>query len=165
MIDPKQVAEENLSYTPDTINGFLREKYGKKFTYYDTDGDRIKDKKVLERIESLVIPPAWRHVWISPRARGHLQATGIDDRGRKQYIYHPDWVKVSQENKFAKMVDFGFSLPKIRDKVEYDMKGNTLDKKRIIATIVWLLERTFIRIGNEEYMRDNNSYGLTTLRK
>ncbi len=164
MVDLTDIKDENLSYTTDSKPGITRQKFGKKFTYYDVEGARIKDRATIARIESLVIPPAWKDVWISPRVRGHLQATGIDDRHRKQYLYHPDWIKVSQENKFAKMVDFGLSLPKIRDKVAYDMRGNTLDKKRIIATIIWLLERTFIRIGNEEYVRDNNSFGLTTLR-
>lgn len=164
MVSPKDIKKENLSYTTDAKPGFTRQKFGKKFTYYDTDGARIKDSATMERIESLAIPPAWKDVWISPQVKGHIQATGIDDRKRKQYVYHPDWIKISQENKFAKMVDFGLSLPKIRDKVSYDMRGDTLDRKRILATIVWLLERTFIRIGNEEYAQDNNSFGLTTLR-
>lgn len=164
MVDPKDVKRENLVFTSDDKPGILREKFGKKFAYYDVDGKKIRDRKTLTRIDSLTIPPAWRHVWISPKISGHLQATGIDDRGRKQYIYHLDWVKVTQENKFAKVVDFGLSLPKIRDKVSYDMQGNTLDKKRILATIIWLLEKTFIRVGNEEYAESNNSFGLTTLR-
>src|SRR5438105_2172915 len=123
MIDPQQVTDEHLIYTSDSKPGILREKFGKKFTYYDVDGKRVKEKNTLSRIDSLAIPPAWRHVWISPKVSGHLQVTGVDDRGRKQYIYHPEWIKVTQSNKFAKMEDFGLSLPKIRNKVTTDMKG------------------------------------------
>jgi len=142
----------------------MRQKNGKSFTYYDTEGTRIKDKTVIERIEGLGIPPAWKNVWICAAENGYLQATGTDDRKRKQYIYHPDWVKTMQENKFSRLVDFGLSLPIIRSKIDYDLHQKDLDKKRILATVVWLLEKTFIRIGNEEYAKDNESFGLTTLR-
>ena len=160
----KNLRREDLRYITDGAPGFFRQKIGRSFYYYDTKGRKIRDKKSLERISHLAIPPAWRDVWIAPIENGYLQATGLDDRRRKQYIYHPDWIKVSQENKFSKMIDFGLSLPKIRSKIRYDLQGKILDKKKILATIVWLLERTFIRIGNEEYSRDNNSFGLTTLR-
>ncbi|MEK6883775.1 MAG: DNA topoisomerase IB, partial [Nanoarchaeota archaeon] len=93
-----------------------------------------------------------------------LQATGIDDKGRKQYIYHPKWVELSQQNKFDKLIDFGLVLPKIRNRIRYDLEGKKLDKQKVIATVVWLLENTFIRVGNEEYAKENNSFGLTTLR-
>ncbi len=154
---------ESLRYVSDDTPGFFRQKNRNTFSYYNEDGDKIRDKKVLERIQKLVIPPAWKDVWICPRTNGHLQATGIDEKGRKQYIYHEDWVKITQENKFSKMIDFGLSLPQIRQKVRYDMGLSGMDKKKIIATIVWLLEHTFVRIGNEEYKRENDSYGLTTL--
>lgn len=166
-VDPiimKELKRESLRYVSDTTPGFFRQKIGKKFNYYDTDGKKITDKNTKARIEGLVIPPAWRKVWISPTKNGHLQATGADDRNRKQYIYHPDWTKITQENKFSKMVDFGLSLPRIRQKIDYELHQKDLDKERILATVVWLLERTFIRIGNEEYFKENNSFGLTTLR-
>jgi len=160
----KQLAREDLVYSTDAKPGYFRQKVGKKIFYYDTEGNKIRNKSTISRINKLAIPPAWKDVWVSPAANGHLQATGIDDRRRKQYIYHPDWVAVNQENKFSKLIDFGLSLPKIRGKISYEMKKDDLSRERILATVVWLLEHTFIRIGNEEYSRDNNSYGLTTLR-
>lgn len=166
-LDPelkKNLKKEELHYSMDDSAGFFRQKISGKFKYYDLFGKRILNKKVQERIDKLAIPPAWKNVWISPAENTHLQATGIDDKNRKQYIYHPDWIKISQENKFSKIVDFGLSLPKIRSKIKYDMQGNIMDKRKILATIIWLLEHTFIRIGNEEYTRDNDSFGLTTLR-
>lgn len=169
-LDPeikKQLKKEDLRYVSDQIPGFFRQKAGKQFKYYDLDGKIIKDNKILERIDNLVIPPAWKDVWISPIKNGHLQATGIDEKNKKQYIYHPDWIKISQTNKFDKMINFGLSLPKIRGKVAYDLHNlhdERLEKRKILATVVWLLEHTFIRIGNEEYFKENNSFGLTTLR-
>lgn len=156
--------EEHLRYITDSLPGFFRQKSGKKFDYYDLTGKKIKDTKTLSRIRDLKIPPAWKNVWIAPIKNAHLQATGLDERGRKQYIYHDDWIKLSQQNKFSKMVDFGLNLPKIRQKIRYDLQGSKIDKRKILATIVWLLEHTFIRIGNEEYSKENNSFGLTTLR-
>jgi DNA topoisomerase I len=157
--------KEDLKYVHDKQPGYFRQKSGKKIEYYDLDGKRIKKGKVLDRIEALVIPPAWEHVWICPSPSGYLQATGFDEKGRKQYIYHADWTKISQQNKFSKLIDFGLHLPKIRGKVDYNLNRDTLDKRRILATIIWLLEHTFVRIGNEEYSRENNSFGLTTLRE
>lgn len=159
----EQLKEEGLKYISDQSSGFFRQKLSKKFNYYDTQGKIIKDKKVLERINELKIPPAWKDVWISPKDNGHIQATGIDDKNRKQYIYHTDWIKISQENKFSKMIDFGFKLPLIRNKIKYDLTLKKLEKRKILATVVWLLEHTFIRVGNEEYSKENKSYGLTTL--
>lgn len=159
----KQLQKEDLRYTTDHTPGFFRQKINKEFKYYDLKGKVIKDKKTLSRIKELNIPPAWKDVWICPKDNGHLQATGIDDRDRKQYIYHPDWIKISQENKFSKMVDFGLKLPLIRQKIRYDLSLPKLEKRKILATIIWLLEHTFIRVGNEEYSKENKSYGLTTL--
>ncbi len=167
-IDPKlkkELAKEDLTYSSDKTPGFFRQKSGRKnFIYYDLVGHKIRDKKILERIDSLGIPPAWENVWICPRASGHMQVTGIDEKRRKQYIYHPDWVKLSQQNKFSKIIDFGESLPYIRSSVRHNMLENGHSKKKITATIIWLLENTFIRIGNEEYASENDSFGLTTLR-
>lgn len=160
----KELKKEHLSYISDQTPGFFRQKSGKNFAYYDLDGKRIKEEKVIDRITKLAIPPAWEQVWISPKTNGYLQATGIDAKKRKQYIYHPDWIAMSQQNKFAKMVDFGLSLPKIRSRVRYHLQKTDLSKEKILATVIWLLEHTFIRIGNEEYSKQNNSYGLTTLR-
>ena len=160
----KQLKKEHLCYISDQTPGFFRQKSGKHFNYYDLEGKKIKDDKIIERIEKLAIPPAWEQVWISPKANGYLQSTGTDAKKRKQYIYHPDWVEISQQNKFSKMIDFGLSLPKIRSRIRYHLQKTDLSKEKILATVIWLLEHTFIRIGNEEYSKENNSYGLTTLR-
>ena len=166
-LDPeikKELKKEGLRYNSDHNPGFFRQKIGKGFKYYDLAGNIIKAKKTLERISKLAIPPAWENVWISPLENGHLQTTGIDEKGRKQYIYHPDWIKISQEKKYEKVVDFGLNLPKIRRRVSYYLDDDGLDKRKILATVVWLLEHTFIRVGNEEYSIENDSFGLTTLR-
>ncbi len=159
-----EIKKEGLRHITDEIPGFMRQKLGINFTYYDEDLKRIKDKVVISRIESLAIPPAWKKVWICASENGYLQATGTDDKRRKQYIYHPEWVKATQTSKFERLTDFGLSLPIIRSKIDYDLHQKDMDKKRILATVVWLLEKTFIRIGNEEYARNNESFGLTTLR-
>lgn len=166
----KQLKKENLRYISDQTSGFFRQKVhpssgraSKKFKYYDFAGKIIKGKP-LERIKGLSIPPAWENVWICASPNGHIQATGIDKKKRKQYIYHPDWTRLSQQSKFEKIVDFGNNLPKIRQRVSFDLRGKTLDKKKVLATVVWLLENTFIRVGNEEYAKENESFGLTTLR-
>lgn len=159
-----EIKKEGLRYITDEKPGIMRQKLGKNFTYYDEDLKRIKGEKVIDRIEKLAIPPAWKKVWICASPNGYLQATGIDEKKRKQYVYHPEWVKATQESKFEKLIDFGLSLPIIRSKIDYDLRQKDMDKKRILATVVWLLERTFIRIGNEEYAKDNESFGLTTLR-
>lgn len=166
-LDPQiqqQLKEDHLVYASNKTSGIFRQKNGKKFTYYSPDGKRITDKKTLIRIDCLKIPSAWKSVWVSPQENSHLQATGVDDKQRTQYIYHTKWTKICQENKFSKMVDFGLSLPKIRQKIKHDLDLQKLEKRKILATVVWLLEHTFIRIGNEEYSKENNSYGLTTLR-
>lgn len=160
----KQLKKEGLRFISDTEPGFFRQKVGKKFYYYDLEGKKISDEKIVERIDKLAIPPAWEKVWISPKTNGYLQATGLDAKKRKQYIYHPDWVELSQQKKFDKMVDFGLNLPKIRSRVKYHLQETKLTKEKLMATVIWLLEHTFIRIGNEEYSKENNSYGLTTLR-
>lgn len=160
----EQLKEEGVRYISDNIPGFSRQKSGDKFNYYNTDGKQIKEASDIERLEKLVIPPAWENVWISPKPNTHIQATGTDAKGRKQYIYHPDWTKIAQENKFGKIIDFGLSLPQIRGRVQKDLEEKSLDKKSVLAAVVWLLEHTFIRVGNEEYYKENDSFGLTTLR-
>lgn len=154
----------DLRYVSDSIKGITRKKNGSSFEYFDTDGKKITSDQILERVQQLTIPPAWESVWICPSPTGYLQATGIDEKGRKQYLYHEDWKKISQENKFNKMISFADVLPKIRRKIREDMDSSELDKEKIIATVIWLLEHTLIRIGNEEYAKENDSFGLTTLR-
>jgi DNA topoisomerase I len=164
-MEPEELAEEaNLRYVSDDRPGFSRQKVGKQFKYYDLEGNAVKDPKVLDRIEKLAIPPAWDDVWISPRPNGHIQATGRDEKGRKQYRYHEKWNEISNEQKFHKMVFFSEILPDLRNRVDRDMAVTTLTQEKILATIVWLLENTYIRIGNEEYARENQHFGLTTLR-
>lgn len=160
----EKIEDADLRYIPETSKGYSRTKSGKHFQYFNTDGKRITDEKTVERINKLRIPPAWKKVWISPSGATHLQATGFDDKGRKQYIYHPKWIEISQETKFDKLIDFALSLPKIRGRLNYDLSGKLLDRKKVIATVVWLLQKTFIRVGNEEYAKENDSFGLTTLR-
>jgi DNA topoisomerase-1 len=132
--------------------------------YVDTDGQLIREAEVLARIKSLAIPPAWRDVWICPIAYGHLQATGLDAKGRKQYRYHPRWRQVRDETKYDRMMIFAKVLPKIRQRVERDLSQPGLPRDKILATVVRLLETTLIRVGNEEYARQNESFGLTTMR-
>ncbi|HTF81713.1 MAG TPA: hypothetical protein VL947_08305 [Cytophagales bacterium] len=162
---PQQCAEEiGLRYVSDAGKGISRERTGETFTYRDGKGALITDEKTLARIKSLRIPPAWQQVWICPSAKGHLQATGIDAKARKQYIYHPDWSKARCENKFDKMYDFGKVLPKIRKEVEKDLKIKKLNRDKVLATVVGLLDHTLIRIGNKAYEKANKSFGLTTLK-
>jgi DNA topoisomerase I len=137
---------------------------GKHFRYLDPEGKRVQDPAVLDRIRSLAIPPAWEEVWISARPRGHLQATGRDARGRKQHRYHPRWRETRDAGKFGRMAGFGKVLPRIRRRVARDLARHGLPKEKVVAAIVRLLETTYMRIGNEEYARENKSFGLTTLR-
>lgn len=153
----------SLRHINDQRDGISRRKAGAGFSYATPDGVRISDRDTLARIRSLAIPPAWSDVWISPIASGHLQATGRDARGRKQYRYHPDWRRVRDETKYERMVLFGTTLPRIRSTVDthLDLKG--MPRNKLLAVVVRLLETTFIRVGNEEYARTNKSFGLTTL--
>ncbi len=164
-VDPVESAKAaGLRYVSDDAPGIRRRKRGKGFSYADPQGKVIRDPKVLERIRKLAIPPAWTDVWICPSPNGHLQATGRDARGRKQYRYHADWRNVRDETKFGRMMAFGDALPKIRERVEQDLSKRGLPRERVIAAVVRLLETTLIRVGNREYARQNNSFGLTTLR-
>jgi DNA topoisomerase-1 len=164
-IDPEASAEEvGLRYVNDAMPGIRRRRAGRGFSYLDTDGTRLTDRRVLARIRSLAIPPAWTDVWICPIARGHLQATGRDARGRKQYRYHPRWREARDEAKYERTIAFGQALPRIRRRVERDLALPGLPRERVLAAIVRLLEKTRVRVGNEEYARENRSFGLTTLR-
>jgi DNA topoisomerase-1 len=134
------------------------------FAYFDANGKRITDDDVVKRIQKLAIPPAWTDVWICPSAKGHLQATGRDARGRKQYRYHPKWREVRDETKYDRLLAFADALPAIRKRTEQDLALPGLPREKVLATVVQLLERTCIRVGNDEYARANRSYGLTTMR-
>jgi DNA topoisomerase-1 len=163
-VDPVVSAKEaGLRYVSDESPGLRRRPSGKAFTYLGLDGKPLRDPEALRRIKSLVIPPAWTDVWICPRADGHLQATGRDTRGRKQYRYHPQWRSVRDENKYGRMMAFGRALPTIRKRVEEHLALPGLPREKVLATVVRLLEVTLIRVGNEEYARTNASFGLTTM--
>jgi len=164
-VDPVESAKAaGLRYVSDDEPGIRRRRRGKSFSFTDPQGRPVKDPEVLRRIRSLAIPPAWTDVWICPRANGHLQATGRDAKGRKQYRYHVDWRSVRDETKFGRMIAFGDALPKIRERVERDLSLRGLSREKVLAAVVKLLETTLIRVGNKEYVRQNNSFGLTTLR-
>ena len=161
----EQAAKEaGLQYVDDCHPGYTRRAKNGEFEYFDTQGKRIRDEQRLLRIKRLVIPPAWTDVWICPSASGHIQATGRDARRRKQYRYHERWRELRDENKFGRLADFAQALPKIRRRVAQDMRLPGLPGHKVLATVVRLLERTFIRIGNEEYARANKSFGLTTMK-
>ena len=164
--DPQQMAKQaELRYVTDrTMKGYSRLRKGEGFIYLDKKGEEITNDAILNRIKTIYIPPAWQNVWICPYEKGHIQAVGYDEKGRKQYVYHPEWLSMCQENKFSKVISFGSHLPTIRRKVRQDMDLPGLPKERVLATLVWLLQNTFIRVGNREYAKENQSYGLTTLR-
>jgi DNA topoisomerase I len=163
--DPIAAAEAaSLRYVSDAQPGIRRKRAGRHFSYVGTDGKPIRDRGELARIKALAIPPAWTDVWISPIADGHIQATGRDARGRKQYRYHARWRQVRDETKFTRMLAFGEALPLIRERTDRDLALKGLPRAKVLATVVRLLETTLIRVGNAEYAKENKSYGLTTMR-
>jgi DNA topoisomerase-1 len=163
--DPEESAREaGLRYIHDDRPGITRHRAGTGFTYRLPNSERITDRKTLDRIKALAIPPAWTDVWISPSPNGHIQATGRDTKGRKQYRYHQKWREVRDANKYEHVIAFGRALPRIRERVEADLRRHGLPKEKVLALIVRLLETTLIRVGNDEYARQNRSYGLTTMR-
>jgi DNA topoisomerase-1 len=165
VLDPIESAKAaGLRYVSDTEPGIRRQRRGDQFLYFDPQGRQISDPNELQRIKSLGIPPAWTDVWICPRANGHLQATGRDAKRRKQYRYHARWREVRDETKYGRVIAFGLALPRIRARVERDLRRPELSRAKVLATVVRLLETTLIRVGNQEYARDNKSYGLTTMR-
>ncbi|HYU77884.1 MAG TPA: hypothetical protein VEK56_02805 [Vicinamibacterales bacterium] len=153
-----------LRYGTDSTDGIRRIRSGAGFRYVSADGRAISDKATLARIKSLIIPPAWTDVWISRDAKSHLQATGRDARGRKQYRYHPRWREFSHQTKYSRLVPFAYALPRIRRRVAQDLAEPRLSKNKVLAVVVQLLEKTLIRVGSLEYVRANGSFGLTTLR-
>lgn len=163
--DPRETAEAaGLVYVSDEDRGIRRERRGDAFEYYKANGDRLTDEATLERIRKLAIPPAYTDVWICPKANGHLQATGRDARGRKQYRYHPQFRELRESTKYEHMLEFARALPAIRARLAEHMALRGLPREKVLATVVHLLETTLIRVGNDDYARDNKSYGLTTLR-
>ncbi|PQV63038.1 DNA topoisomerase-1 [Abditibacterium utsteinense] len=164
-LDPVESARlAGLRYVSDDDSGIGRKKSGKGFSYIGLGGKTIKDRKVIERINALAIPPAYKNVWICALENGHIQATGFDERNRKQYRYHPKWREVRDETKFARTIAFAHALPKIRARTEPDLAKKGAPREKVLAAVVQLLEKTAIRVGNEEYARQNGSYGLTTMR-
>jgi len=164
--DPRaDAAAAGLRYVEDGEPGFSRRRRGKGFEYLDIRGKTLSDAGTKERVSSLAIPPAWRDVWICPHPDGHLQATGRDEAGRKQYIYHPEFTALRDAAKFARLTAFGDLLPRIRRKVRRDLRRGTLDRARLVAAAVRLLDAALIRIGNPVYAKQNGSYGVTTLRR
>jgi DNA topoisomerase-1 len=165
IVDPKDAAESaGLRYVSDARPGICRKKSGKGFNYTRADGSKLSEGDVFRRVKALAIPPAWTDVWICPFADGHVQATGRDAKGRKQYRYHPRFREVRESTKYEHVVAFADALPTIRSKVREHMALRGLPREKVLATIVHLLETTLIRVGNDDYAKQNNSYGLTTLK-
>ncbi len=156
---------DGLTYCSDDNPGLKRTPAGDGFAYHDAQGCLVRDAKTLDRIRALAIPPAWTDVWICPRATGHIQATGRDVKGRKQYRYHDGWSRHASESKFERLPAFARALPKLRKRVEADLNRRGVSRDKVLATAVRLLELTLIRVGNAQYARQNRSYGLTTLNK
>ena len=155
---------EGLVYCNDDGPGFSRRRQGTGWAYYDQIGRRIEAAATIDRIEKLVIPPAWTAVWIAPRPGCHIQATGRDVKGRKQYRYHSDWSRHRDGSKYGRVAAFGRALPRLRKRLEADLRKNGLPRQKVVAAVISLLQQTLIRVGNDEYARTNKSFGLTTLR-
>lgn len=156
---------DGLTYCSDEQPGIKRTPSGRGFAYHDAHGRLVRDPKILDRIRALAIPPAWTDVWICPRAKGHIQATGRDVKGRKQYRYHEGWSQHAAETKFDRLPAFARALPRLRKRVEADLNRRGVSRDKVLATAVRLLELTLIRVGNAQYAKQNRSYGLTTLNK
>jgi DNA topoisomerase-1 len=163
--DPIKAARAaRLVYTNDTMPGIHRKRTGDTFSYVDGNGSRIDDESILKRIHSMALPPAWEKVWISARPNGHLQATGIDTKARKQYRYHENWNRLRTETKFFRMAAFGKALPKLRARLHKDLNGRELTQRKVTALALSVMEQTLIRVGNAAYEKEYGSYGLTTLK-
>ncbi len=166
-LEPQELAQlAHLRYVTDSRPGYTRQKADVKggFHFFDQHGERVTDEEDIQRIHSLAIPPAYTDVWICPHKNGHLQATGKDAKGRKQYRYHPKWRETADANKYSRVMAFASALPDIRKRVDHDLSLPGLPREKVLATVVKLLETTLIRVGNEEYAKTNKHYGLTTMR-
>jgi len=161
----KAATRAGLHYVSDILAGISRRRSGKGWSYADADGLRIDDPLMRKRLNALVIPPAWANVWICPDPEGHIQVTARDARGRKQYHYHPLYREERDQSKFFHMFEFSEILPALRERVERDLRAGEQTRRQMLASVVWLLDRTLIRVGNDEYARKNHSYGLTTMLK
>lgn len=160
----KSLRRVGLVYVTDDVPGLRRQRVGKSFAYFFQNGKRLRNAAAIDRIRRLAIPPAYSHVWICASADGHIQATGRDARGRKQYRYHARWREHRDAAKFDRLAAFAKRLPRLRRQIDADLRAAGLPRRKVLATVVRLLETSFIRVGNEEYLRSNGSYGLTTLR-
>ena len=156
---------KKLVYVTDEESGYTRKKWGRGHIYYDPEGNKMDKSEIAERLKNLVIPPNWNDVWISARPNGHLQVTGYDEKGRKQYLYHPEWLAYRNATKFNKLISFAEKLPEIRCKVKEDLQQENWTKSKVLALVVRVLDESYIRIGNRSYLEENNTYGLTTLRR
>lgn len=165
LLAPATEAPGGLNWSSDDEPGIRRRRSGKGFRYLGPDGAPVRDEDTLARIRKLAIPPAWTDVWICPRADGHIQATGRDVKGRKQYRYHADWSEARSGHKFEKVADFGRKLPQLRQRIDADLATRGVTRDKVVATAIRLLEITLIRVGNKQYAKQNRSYGLTTLTK
>lgn len=161
---PEELKESGLVYLTDSQPGIYRKGKPGKFYYVDKDGNRITDAAHLDRIKSLVLPPAWTNVWIAPKKKAHLQATGLDVAGRKQYRYHPEWTSRRSDSKYFRLLEFGKVLPKARKRIAKDLRRKELDEQKVLAICVQLMQKTLIRVGNESYKQLYGSYGLSTLK-
>jgi DNA topoisomerase-1 len=161
----KAAKHAGLRYVTDGFAGISRRRSGKGWSYYDPDGMLLSDAATRKRLNALAIPPAWTNVWICPDPDGHIQVTARDARGRKQYRYHTSYREVRDQSKFRRMLEFSEILPALRERVERDLRAGELSRRQILSTVVRLLDKTLIRVGNDEYARENHSYGLTTLRR
>src|SRR6478736_1833571 len=165
IVDQREAAETaGLIYVSDDEPGIRRKKAGSGFTYVDASGSTVRDPIVLKRIRSLAVPPAYKDVWICSDPNGHIQATGRDEKGRKQYRYHPRWREIRDGSKYEHMLEFAHALPALRKRIDADMARPSMSREKVLATVVHLLETTLIRVGNSDYAKQNKSYGLTTLR-
>ena len=156
---------KGLVYIRDSQPGIHRKKKGRGFTFLDKDNQKLDNESHLERIENLVIPPAWKDVWISPKKNSYLQATGIDEKGRKQYLYHKKWSEYTQKIKYDDLLKFGFYLPKLRERYQKDLRQKTWNKNKVLALATALLDELYLRVGNKQYTESNKTHGLTTLRR
>jgi DNA topoisomerase-1 len=161
----RRAARAGLIYVTDAFAGIRRQRAGRGWVFFSPNGARIRDPDKRKRLNSLAIPPAWTDVWICPDPNGHIQATARDARGRKQYRYHSSYREACDKSKFRRMLEFSEILPRLRERVERDLRGDELSRRQVLATVIRLLDRTLIRVGNDEYARENRSFGLTTLRR
>ena len=161
----KAANQAGLRYVTDGVRGITRQRVGTGWSYYLPNGKRITELEIRRRLNSLAIPPAWTEVWICPDPDGHIQATARDARGRKQYRYHASYREARDQSKFRRMLEFSEVLPALREGIERDLRAPDLSRRQLLATVVRLLDKTLIRVGNDEYVRENRSYGLTTLRR